>query len=390
MITNGRFEGKLHDKEIGDFLSQLDYELNQQERLELVDRIVNTQIVGDKKFPDEFFEDFFEQKDLKNGVNTSHIKLCASKKDNLSTENEVCKALERMADYILYAPDAERLTKKTVYNFYSEDNMNKKINKEKSTDNIANTLKIGDVGSEEIIDFLKKKGENFKKKVVQKILSKDLLDEQLDCVRDYEDAKNGLRIIMAIALEEGDTRTRIRCGNQIASMSDDQIMCKNYIKGTIYFKQCMADSTVPDYTQFDYSNPDHVSALLKVRTLNDFDSDLFCMTYDLDKYVRLCEFTDTEKEVLLLWRDRDATQDSIAKAIGIKQQSVNKALHRICNKIMEVYNEEYEDWYYLNVEKGVYKRCTKCGTVKLVSKFGKRANSKDGLRSYCNVCRQGE
>ena len=390
MIANGRFEGKLHEKEIGDFLSELNYELNQQERLELVDKIVNTQRVGNTKFPDAFFEDFFEQKDMKKGINTSHIKICASKKDNLSTENQVCKALERMADYILYAPDAERLTKKTVYNFYSEENMNKKINKEKSTDYIATKIGNSEVGADEIIDFLRKKGDNYKKKVVQKITSADLVDEQLIYVKEYEDAINGLRLVMQWASEEGETRLRIRCGTIIASMHDDQIMCKNMLKGTIYFKQCLADSTVPDYEQFDYNNPDHISALLKVRTVNDFDSDLFCLTYDLDSYVKRCDFTETEKEILILWRDKDATQDSVAKTIGIKQQSVNKALHRICNKIAEVYNEEYEDWYYLNVEKGVYKRCTKCGTVKLVSKFGKRANSKDGLRSYCNVCRQGE
>ena len=78
------------------------------------------------------------------------------------------------------------------------------------------------------------------------------------------------------------------------------------------------------------------------------------------------------------------TIKNIAKELNKPTGKVCNFLDRIVNKIVETYEEELEDIYYLNICKGEYKRCSKCGKVKLVSKFNK--NGKGGIRSICKIC----
>jgi hypothetical protein len=51
--------------------------------------------------------------------------------------------------------------------------------------------------------------------------------------------------------------------------------------------------------------------------------------------------------------------------------------------------EEYLDWYYLTQEKGTYKKCSRCGQIKLAHSryFSKNNTSKDSFYSICKQCR---
>jgi predicted DNA-binding protein (UPF0251 family) len=390
MLQNNRFDGKINDKSIGDFTSKLNYDLGQADRIELVNEIVNTQETNGKNVPDKFFEEFFDQKDTVNGIDPSHIKICLSQSDGLSDNNAVCKALERMADYILFAPDGEKIDKKTKYNFYTEDSLGRKMSKEPSLEGI--TKKVGNsnnnVSDEEVIDFLISKGKNFKKSIQQKIYKQDIRNDKLFCVKDYDNMITQLQIKAREAFLNGDIKTNRKLNLIIASMRDDEIICKDKLLGTIYFKQPLHDSTETDYSKMDYTNKNHVMALLKVNTKPDFDNDLYCLSYDLNLLLEKCDLTIDEKQVLELWRINDCTQEYIAECMGIKQQSVNSILNRICGKISDVYKELYHDWYYLNIEKGTYKKCSTCGKVLLVSKFSPDISKKDGYKNICKNCRK--
>ena len=51
--------------------------------------------------------------------------------------------------------------------------------------------------------------------------------------------------------------------------------------------------------------------------------------------------------------------------------------------------DRFLDWYYLVKEKGSYKRCSRCGKIKLAHNkyFSKNSTSKDGFYSICKDCR---
>mgnify|MGYP007111739138 CR=1 FL=1 len=49
----------------------------------------------------------------------------------------------------------------------------------------------------------------------------------------------------------------------------------------------------------------------------------------------------------------------------------------------------YLDYYFLDVEKGKYKKCSRCGQIKLAHNkyFSKNKTSKDKFYSICKACR---
>jgi hypothetical protein len=66
------------------------------------------------------------------------------------------------------------------------------------------------------------------------------------------------------------------------------------------------------------------------------------------------------------------------------------------NKIPKIISEKAKDdyliWYYTNIEKGTWKKCTRCGEVKLAHNrfFSKNNTSKDGFYSICKSCRNAK
>jgi len=51
--------------------------------------------------------------------------------------------------------------------------------------------------------------------------------------------------------------------------------------------------------------------------------------------------------------------------------------------------DEFLSWYYLEVERGKYKRCSCCKQIKLAlpKYFARNPSSKDGFYSLCKICR---
>ena len=62
---------------------------------------------------------------------------------------------------------------------------------------------------------------------------------------------------------------------------------------------------------------------------------------------------------------------------------------KIPKLIAEKEQKDYLIWYYLEVQKGKWKRCSRCGQIKLAHNkfFSKNNTSKDGWYSICKECR---
>ena len=88
-------------------------------------------------------------------------------------------------------------------------------------------------------------------------------------------------------------------------------------------------------------------------------------------------------------------QMAIQEEFGIKHSSEYISSlwrNKIPKLIASAAEDDYLDWYYREVERGKYKRCSRCGQIKLAHNkyFSKNKTSKDGFYSICKCCRNSK
>lgn len=179
--------------------------------------------------------------------------------------------------------------------------------------------------------------------------------------------------------------------NSIEIDKDIVAILREYF-GFFYFNSVYNSSLKPIFDEFDFFDPEQTKLLLKFKSSKvvKFDNNLACLLYDLEQLLSQIDFTFKEQEVLELYRREDWTQQMIAKELKVSQQYVSQIIDKIVYKINEKYYDIYEDWYYLNIVKGKYKKCSKCGEIKLANErhFNKNKRGKYGLNSICKECRK--
>jgi hypothetical protein len=149
-------------------------------------------------------------------------------------------------------------------------------------------------------------------------------------------------------------------------------------------------------------NPEMVSIILcnysklKEEGWDNFKKDIWYLMQDFDKLAEkaLAEnpFYDRLIQLKVDGIQNAQIQEILYDEFGIKHSlEYISALWR--NKIPKLIaaaaKDEFLNWYYLNEEKGQYKKCSRCGQIKLARNeyFSKNGTSKDGFYSICKKCR---
>lgn len=155
-------------------------------------------------------------------------------------------------------------------------------------------------------------------------------------------------------------------------------------------------------TGIELVNPTVCSAVLcnysalKSSSHGHFDADAWYLMQDFDRlykkaladeplYARIAEYKIgglQNNEIQLRIQDEFGVKHSLEYISSLWRK-------KIPNLIAQCAQDEFIDWWYLNKEKGAYKRCSRCGQIKIASNryFSKNGTSKDGWYSICKACR---
>ena len=384
--NNNNFYGKINGKHIGDFL-RFNFKLdNCKERIEFINTILEMYKVNDIEFYHEYFDEVYNQE-----RKHSKIDLILDKSKSTYTTSNIASSLEKIADYILAV---DKKDDDINYKIYTSIEMFNNACKEF---NFINNIARANGGLSMNYDEDEKSNEvfpifqlpkNFKKVKDLKFNKEDL--EKYPQMKDYYDFYNYLkeeskRLWNCKNLSKEDLIKRNKIKKLLPEVKKDMMEVKKQLEMPIIWKAPLKDSGCPDYDMLDMFDTSVIKELLRVKKEVDLQDDLSCILVDLDSLIKKINFTNKQKDVLELWRKGMET-NAIADELKIDSSTVSKNLDRAINSIVKQYEEDYENWYYLNIRKGQYKMCNRCKEVKLISQFDK--NGKKGFKSMCKKCRK--
>lgn len=319
------------------------------------------------------------------------------------------KYLEILTDYIIFAMDKEERKNKKILTANRMVTVNKR---ETSYEGLCGKLENGEDG---IYNMLSDLGKNTILTPKDPITDKDLKEiPELQKLRE------------AIAQVEKVYKTargkhKYLLKKQIIEMHQDQYIIRscyrnvnNYGKTNSTVKT-IATKDFYDKIYFDeggnpvndgpisFFNPQHIEALLcnyselKEAAWSRYEYDLWYVMEDLDNLVeKTLKYDYPLYYDLLIYKIDGKTNIEIQQLLeeehGIKH-SIEYISSLWRNKIpkllAEQAQEEYLIWYYTYKERGKWKRCTRCGEIKLAHNrfFSKNKSSKDGWYSLCKDCR---
>ena len=148
-------------------------------------------------------------------------------------------------------------------------------------------------------------------------------------------------------------------------------------------------------------NPDHISFLLcnysflKQESQDDLNCDMHFILMDLDDLVDECLADKPMMMDLIIWKVDGCTNEEIIENMYRKYGEEHSEQYystiwrqRIPKLIADQAIKNYLNWHFLNVEKGYWKRCSKCGEIKLGhSIYFSKNTTLDGFYSQCKECK---
>ena len=291
------------------------------------------------------------------------------------------------------------------------DNRMMTVNKrECSFEGLVSQLENGEDGIYNLITD--NKNQIFQPKVT--ITKKDL--DEIQPLRQLREAIN----VWEAKLKVTEGKDAFVIKKALIEMRKDQYVIKNAYRRPIVPNKLTRSTHVimlPDETSsFDeegYPIPKGVSLLnpvvcsailcnysrLKEDSFDRFEGDLYYLMLAFDEIAdkALKEYPLYERivECKVDGLQNTQIQEILQMEFGIKHslEYISSLWRKKIPKLIASQAEdEYLYWYYLNIKKGKYKKCSRCGQVKLAHNkyFSKNKTSRDGFYSICKKCRNSK
>ena len=321
--------------------------------------------------------------------------------------------LEILTDYIIFAMDKEERKERKILT----DNRMVTVNKrETSFQGLVGKLENGEDGIYNIITNDKNIIFTPKVSITQKDLEEipelKQLKEAMEIVEQQEKVARGKKkyLLKKQLIEmrkdqyviKSSYRKPIYCMNLIKSFSQMDLGEKFYID-KVYEDGELISADIKSTGKITFLNPAHVSAILcnysklKEDAYGRFENDSYYLMEDLDDLIECTLRDDYPLYYDLLIYKIDGKQNVEIQELLYEKYNIKHSLEYISslwrNKIPKLIAEKAQEkaliWYYTEVEKGQWKKCTRCGQIKLAHNkfFSKNKTSKDGFYSICKCCR---
>lgn len=333
------------------------------------------------------------------------VKLVNRIVENTPPEKLNNKYLQILADYIIFAMTKREKKQKNI----NTDNRMVTINRrETSFQGLVGKFQNGEDGIYNMIindkNVLLTPKYKISQEEAQNIPQLKRLREEIKKVQELQKKARG--------------KKKYLLKKQIIEMRQDQYIIKSSYRPVTYSLNLIKSFSTLDLSDkieinqsgdiinkglISLMNPTHISILLcnyskiKQQAEGHFTSDIFYLMMDLQNIVdaALKEKYPLYYDLLIYKIDGKSNLEiqqllyntyNISYSIEYLSSLWRKKIPKL---IAEYEEKEYLVWYYTFVEKGKWKRCSRCGQVKLAHNkfFSKNNTSKDGYYSICKQCR---
>ncbi len=320
-------------------------------------------------------------------------------------ENPISPAyLDVLADYLILCMEKQERKERKIL---TENRMTTVNKRETSFEGLVSQFENGEDGIYGIMT--EDKNQIFQPKV--SITKEDL--EEIKPLRQLRDAIE----MWEEKAKTAQGRDALIIKKTLIDLRKDQYVIKNAYRRPIVFTQVVRSSKnyipldgeitidkdgLPHSQGITLLDPKVCSAILcnysrlKQDSWGNFESDTWYLIYDFENicdkaladhplYMRIVEYKIDGMQNIDI-------QEALQQEFGIKHSvEYISSLWRkkIPMLIASAAEDEYLDWYFMKEARGNYKRCNRCGQIKLANNkyFSINKTSKDGWYSICKSCR---
>lgn len=333
------------------------------------------------------------------------VKLVEKIIENTPQSKLTNKYLEILANYIIFAMSKKEKKEKKI----NTDNRMVTINRrETSFQGLVGKFENGEDGIYNMIindkNVLLTPKYQITPEDIEQIPALKQLRDQIEKVQEQQKKARG--------------KKKFLLKKQIIQMRQDQYVIKSAYRPVTYSLNLIRSIPTLDLTDhieinekgdivnkglISLFNPTHVSVLLcnyskiKEGCWDRFNSDIYYLMMVLEDAIDAVFKEDYPMLYDILIYKIDGKSNLEIQSLLLNDYGTTHSIEylsslwrkKIPKMIAEYVQKEELIWYYTTVEKGKWKRCSRCGQIKLAHNkfFSKNNTSKDGFYSICKQCR---